>query len=96
MWQRTKQPGLYRQPGPAGTRYKVRYRDGASTLRSKTFPRLKDAEVFLSDTKVKRALGSLPDLAAGKVTLGEFFEHFMATATNLRPSTRARYRLHGR
>ena len=96
MWQRTKQPGLYRQTGPAGTRYKVRYRDGASTLRSKTFPRLKDAEVFLSDTKVKRALGSLPDLAAGKVTLGEFFEHFMATATNLRPSTRARYRLHGR
>lgn len=53
--------------------YKVRWRDGAGRNRAKTFPKgeKKQAENFENEVKRAKRLGYLPQLEAGKHTVGE-------------------------
>jgi integrase len=95
-WERTRTPGIYRQDGARGTKYKATYRDSAGRLRSKTFVRVKDAEFFLADVHVKKTTGSLLDAAAGKMLFRDFWQHFCETSPHLKPSTRELYDMQAR
>jgi integrase len=95
-WERTRFPGIRKETGPRGTRYKVVYRDSNDTQRTKTLRTLKEAQVFQGSIRARKQRRARIDPEPGRVAVGEFFEHHMRTATNLRPSTRDRYRRHFR
>lgn len=95
-WERTRAPGIYKQDGSRGTKYKATYRDSGGRSHSKTFERVNDAENFLADVRIKKLIGALPDAAAGKMLLRDFWEHFLATSPHLKPSTRALYEMQAR
>jgi integrase len=84
--------------GPAPKRYyvyKVYWRDPAKKVRSRTFDRKTDAELFARDVEHRKDHGEYVDPAAGAVTLAEMFEHYLSTA-DIRPSTQAKYEVLGR
>lgn len=95
-WERTRIPGIYKQDGSRGMKYKATYRDSGGRSRSRTFERVKDAENFLADVRIKKLTGALPDAAAGKMLFQDFWEHFLATSPHLKPSTRALYEMQAR
>jgi integrase len=78
------------------TAYKVYWRDLGGKVRTKTFTRSADAKRYARDVEHRKDAGSYVDPAAGNITLAEAFDHMMATATHLRPSTRELYAMHGR
>ncbi len=90
-WEKTRTPGVWKREGPRGVRYKVWHRDPSGKQRTQTFLRIRDAEHFLHDLAVRKTAGTYVDPALGKVTVGEFADHFLATAHNLRPKTREMY-----
>jgi hypothetical protein len=77
------------------TAYKVYWRDPAGKVRTRTFTRSADAKRHAREMEHRKDTGSYVDPAAGNITLAEAFDHMMATATHLRPSTRT-YAMHGR
>jgi integrase len=79
-----------------GARYKVGWRDAARRPHYKTFSRQRDALTFLREIEHSKQAGTYLDPNLGKMTFQEFFDHFLATSADLRPSTVARYRTHGR
>jgi integrase len=79
-----------------GQSYRVYWRDPAGNVHAKTFGRERPAQAFAREVESRKDQGLYVDPAAGRVTVGEFFEHFLATASNLRPSTRAWYETLGR
>ncbi len=95
-WERTRSPGIKKELGPRGVRYKVVYLDSTGKQRTKTLRTLKEAQVFQGGIRAKKQRRERIDPGPGRVPIREFFEHHMRTATNLRPSTRDRYRRHFR
>jgi integrase len=78
------------------TAYKVYWRDPAGRIRTRTFTRSADAKRYAREVEHRKDTGSYVDPAAGNITLADAFDHMMATATHLRPSTRELYAMHGR
>ena len=79
-----------------GIVYKTYWRDVSGITRTKTFSVKKDAERFARHVEVAKDLGTYVDPGLGRVTLATFYDHFIHTAQNLRPSTRAKYEVHAR
>lgn len=94
-WERTRFPGIYRNEGPRGVRYKVVFEDSEGQQRTKNFRSLKEAKAFQGDIRLKKSKSVRIDPAPGRVTVEEFWKHFLKTAA-IRPSTRALYETHGR
>jgi integrase len=91
-WIKTRTPGVYQQKDTrtGKPRYKAAFRDSRGVVTSRTFERLRDAEQHLADMRVKRALGSLPNMSKSRHTVAELFAHMIFTGRQ-RPSTRAWY-----
>jgi integrase len=70
--------------------YLVRFRTPDGHQRSKQFRRKKDAEAYVNLVEVDRLQGALIDPRLGRITVGEWWDHWWPTVTHLRPSTRAR------
>ncbi len=94
-WERTRFPGVYRNEGPRGVRYKVVFLDSEGKQRTKNLHTLKEAQAFQGDIRLKKSKSVRIDPAPGRVTVEEFWKHFFSTAA-VRPSTRALYETHGR
>ena len=70
--------------------YLVRYRTSDGKQRSKQFRRRRDADAFANAVEVDRRVGTLVDPRLGRITVGEWWDRWWPTVTNLRPSTKAR------
>jgi integrase len=68
----------------------VRYRTSDGEQRSRQFKRKRDAEAYVNLVEVDRLQGALIDPRLGRITVGEWWDRWWPTVTNLRPSTRAR------
>src|SRR5713101_8132809 len=79
-WERTRFPGIYRNEGPRGLRYKVVFLDSEAQQRTKNFRSLKEAQAFQSDVRLKKSRSVRIDPATGRVTVKEFWAHFLKTA----------------
>ena len=90
-WQGTREPGIYRQDGPTGTRYKYAFRDARGKVTSTTFPRIRDAQALKNSMGDRRAARDLPDVSKSKKTLTDAWDHMVATGRQ-KPSTLASYR----
>jgi integrase len=90
-WQGTREPGIYRQDGASGTRYKYAFRDARGVVTSKTFPRIKDAQALKNSMGVRRTTGDLPDVSKSKKTLTDAWDHLEKTGRQ-RASTFASYK----
>ena len=58
---------------------------------TKSFARRREAESFARQVEVEKEDGRWSDPAAGRVTVGVFWNHFLDTSHHLRPTTRALY-----
>src|SRR4030095_13916135 len=72
--------------------YRARYRDPSGRQRVKTFRRKVDAEKYLALIEAAKLRGTWTDPAHGKMTLAEWLERWWGSASDLRPSTKARDR----
>jgi integrase len=70
--------------------YLVRYRTSDGEQRSRQFKRKRDADAYVNLVEVDRLQGALIDPRLGRITVGEWWDRWWPTVTNLRPSTRAR------
>ncbi|MFT3851948.1 MAG: site-specific integrase [Ilumatobacteraceae bacterium] len=70
--------------------YLVRFRTADGVQRGKQFERRRDAERYANLVEVDVAQGSWVDPRLGRITVGEWFERWWPTVTNLRATTRAR------
>lgn len=75
-------------------RYRVRYRtpDRSQTTK-RGFATKRDAEAWANQIEVDKRRGAYVAPAAGRVKLGEYAGEWLASKHNLKPSTRARYRV---
>lgn len=76
---------------PSGS-WRARYRDNHGRAHSRTFPRKRDAEIFLDAAGADLHRGVWVDPSAGRTTLREWSEAYLATVVNLRPGTVSTYR----
>ena len=78
--------------------YLVRYRTVDGAQRSKQFKRKREADAYVNLVEVDRMSGALIDPRLGRITVGEWWDQWWPTVTNLRISTRSRdaqfYRTH--
>lgn len=76
------------------TRYRVRYRtpDRSQTTK-RGFTTKRDAEAWANQLEVDKRRGAYVAPAAGRVKLGEYAREWLDSKHNLKPSTRARYRV---
>ncbi len=72
--------------------WRARWRDDRNRQRSKSFRRKIDAERFKTSLEHARHSGAYVDPAAGRVTLGEWSERWLAAQLHLKPKTRASYK----
>ena len=72
-------------------RWRARYRDPAGRSRSRTFDTKLEGRRFLDATNADMHRGQWVDPAAGRLTLAEWTATYLATVTNLRPTTFATY-----
>ncbi|MEO8268034.1 MAG: site-specific integrase [Ilumatobacteraceae bacterium] len=70
--------------------YLVRFRTADGHQRSKQFKRKREADGYVSLVEVDRMSGALIDPRLGRITVGEWWDQWWPTVTNLRASTRAR------
>ncbi len=75
-----------------GDKWQARYRAPDGRERSKRFDRKIDAENWINVQKADIARGLWVDPVGGKVTLGEYANEWLGGRTNLRPTTRGKYR----
>ncbi|MEI2712435.1 MAG: site-specific integrase [Nocardioides sp.] len=76
---------------PSG-RYRVRYyADDLTTRHTRTFTSRRDASDFLATIRTDRLRGEWRDPRTGARPLGEYAASYLATRTDLRPSTRLLY-----
>jgi integrase len=94
-WERTRSPGIFRNEGPRGIRYKVVFLDSDGRQRTKNLHTLKQAQAFQGDIRLKKSKSVRIDPAPGRATVNELWAHFLKTAA-IRPSTWALYETHGR
>jgi hypothetical protein len=76
-WERTRFPGIYRNEGPRGVRYKVVFGDSEGQQRTKNFRSLKEAKAFQGDIRLKKSQSVRIDPAPGRVNVEEFWKHFL-------------------
>jgi len=80
--------------------YLVRFRTSDGKQRSKQFRRRREADAYANVIEVDRLHGALIDPRLGKLTVGDWWDRWWPTVTNLRPSTKSRdghqFRLHVR
>jgi integrase len=74
-----------------GVRYDVRYRTPAGTVRTKTLRTRRDAERFANTVEADLLRGLWVDPRAGRMTVEEYADEWLAHKTNLRPRTRELY-----
>ncbi len=76
------------------TRYRVRYRTPDRNQTTKRgFTTKRDAEAWSNQLEVDKRRGAYVAPAAGRVKLGEYAGEWLESKHNLKPSTRARYRV---
>jgi hypothetical protein len=63
-----------------GVVFMVSYRDPSGNQHTKTFARRRDAESFARRVEVEKEDGRWSDPAAGRVTVADFWNHFLATS----------------
>lgn len=68
----------------------MRFRTADGHQRSKQFKRKREADGYVSLVEVDRMSGALIDPRLGRITVGEWWDQWWPTVTNLRASTRAR------
>lgn len=68
----------------------MRFRTADGHQRSKQFKRKREADAYVSLVEVDRMSGALIDPRLGRITVGEWWDQWWPTVTNLRASTRAR------
>jgi integrase len=73
-----------------GKRWRVRYRDPAGVQRAKSFQRKKDAEAYAESVGTDMRTGSYVDPAAGKITVGQWADQYVAALGHLTESSRSR------
>jgi hypothetical protein len=79
-----------------GVVFMVSYRDPSGDQHTKSFARRREAESLARRVEVEKEDGRWSDPAAGRVTVGVFWNHFLDTSHHLRPTTRALYETHGK
>lgn len=72
-------------------RWYARYRDRTGQQRTKTFDRKAGAERFLTGVESSKLAGSYIDPALSRLTVGEWFERWLASQAHLKSSTREPY-----
>ncbi|MBA2560712.1 MAG: site-specific integrase, partial [Propionibacteriales bacterium] len=72
--------------------WRARWRDDQNRQRSKSFRRKVDAERFMTALDHAKNLGAYVDPSAGRMTIGEFAEKWLAAQLHLKPKTKASYR----
>src|SRR4029450_13002383 len=70
--------------------YRARYRDPTGRQRGKTFRRKVGAGEYLGLIEAAKLRGTWTDPAHGRITLAEWLETWWGSASDLRPSTKAR------
>src|SRR5918996_4176236 len=73
------------------TTYKVGWRDPSGKTHKRTFRLRRDADDFARRIEGDKVRGDYFDPKAGRITLAEYFQHYMETATHLKPSSRHMY-----
>lgn len=73
-------------------RWQVRWYDPAGKPKARTFVKKPQAEAYKTDIEAKLAEGVYRDPAAGKVRFREMAEAWLAARSNLKRSTRSKYR----
>lgn len=72
----------------AGTRYRVRYRKPDNSQTDKRgFTTKRDARLFLATVEVAKSKGAYVDPSRSRVTVAEWMSTFVATRSDLRPSS---------
>ena len=74
------------------TAYKVWWRSPDGKTHSKTFHKARERDRFIRQVETRKDEGTYTDPSAGRILFGDFFTHFMATATHLKPSSATYYR----
>jgi len=72
--------------------WRARWRDDRKRQRSKSFRRKVDAERFMTSLDHAKNSGAYVDPAAGRMTIEEFAEKWLAAQPHLKPKTRASYK----
>lgn len=75
----------------ADERWRARYRDGRGREHARHFARKVDAQRWLDSVTAAVETGSYVDPTAGRMTLGEYAQLWLARQVHLKPSTRSRY-----
>lgn len=85
---------VHRYETGKGVRYRVRFRDEAGKMKSRSFLKKSDAARFERDTLAALERGTYSDPRAGRQTVAEFAEYWLSDRTSSRrPSTQRRYEL---
>ncbi|MEX0756117.1 MAG: tyrosine-type recombinase/integrase [Actinomycetota bacterium] len=82
--------------GKRGLRYKAGWRDPSKRVRYKSFPRWRDANEFLKQLEGSKSQGTYRDPSAGREPLESYLTDWLASAVDLRPSTKALYETEAR
>lgn len=75
-----------------GKRFRVEYYTPDGKHRSRTFPTRRAAEAFVHEVEGSKLRGTYRDPALAKQRLREYLKTWLASASHLRPATRALYR----
>jgi integrase len=71
--------------------WQVRYRDPDRVMRARTFDKKVEAERFAASVETDKARGEYVDPRAGRVTVTQWAEDWIATTSHLKPKTREGY-----
>jgi integrase len=82
-------PHIERRPDRLST-WRVKYRDPGGRVRSRSFRRRAEAELFAATVEVEKAQGTWVDPVRGKIKLCEWTEEWLKSKVDLRPTSRAR------
>lgn len=77
----------------ANGRWRARYRDGLGRQHSRHFDRKVDARRWLATVEVARSRGEWIDPGLSRIAVGEWALDWLDAQVQLKPSTRARYRV---
>ncbi|MGH3635344.1 MAG: tyrosine-type recombinase/integrase [Mycobacterium sp.] len=82
------------QTASGATRYRVRYRTpGRAQTDRRGFKTKRDAQAWANQLEVDKRKGVYVAPAAGRVKLGDYAQEWFSSKHNLKPSTKARYKV---
>ncbi len=87
---------IQRRTRKDGVSYRVVWRDPSRRQRTETFRKRKDAEARRAEIAHQLDRGTYSDPSAGKITLEDFWEHFIRTSPPPAEATRSLYRRQAR